>query len=536
MAEVNPYNSVEPGHAFVGYRDELARIISGFRNGKSYAILGGRKCGKTSILLQIESLVRISGVAGFQAFVRLIDLAAQVPRSVFDFFKTILTEIVKETSAEIKNYGSPSSQPYQLFLQQLQDATSHLEARHGQDWLAVLLVDKLDLMRATGDEAFYNLRNLLQISVFKRHVRLVATGGSEIYRQVGEASPLANILDPIWLRCLTTAEASQLTEAGLLLSRDLRDEVFDLSGRHGFVLQGILEYLWEGRDRLGSAALRAATRNFERDRDNVFESWVRVMGPEGTAIYRAVAEAYPSRLTIAEIRNRSRVRNVDESLRVLSFHGIIDDAEDPDRPKIAGTIFRDWFRRNADSTTAVAETTAEGRPRSTDSSKNVFVVHGRDRLRRLAMFEFLRSLGLNPLEWGELVENTGPAPYVGDVLETGFKMAHAAVVLMTGDDEVRLREQFHGDHDELFESTLTPQARPNVLFEAGMAMALFPAQTVLVEVGRLRPMSDILGRHVVRMTNAPEQRKDLARRLRSAGCQIVDLDSTEAWKTAGDFS
>jgi len=535
MAEMNPYNCIQPGHLFVGYQEELARVASGFTNAKSYAVLGGRRCGKTSLLMRIEQAIRENGVAGFQAFIRLIDLAAAVPHSVFDFFQTIYTEVVKDSSAEARNYGPPTSQPYQEFLHKLDDALPDLVSRHGQNWLAVLLIDKLDLARTAGDEVFHNLRNLLQLSAFKGRFRLVAAGGSEMYKQVAEGSPLANILDPIWLRRLTSAEANELIEGKLSLSQDLREQVFTLTGRHSFILQGLLEHLWECRDTVESAALRTAARKFERDRSNVFEHWVRDLGTERTATYRVIVEADPGGPTLAEIRKRSRVKNVDEPLRVLSFHGLIDDSEDPDRPKIAGTIFRDWFRRNAENATTLTELVAEVSPKSTDSRKNVFVVHGRDTRRRIAMFEFLRSLGLNPLEWGELVENTGPAPYVGDVLQTGFRMAHAAVVLMTGDDEGRLREQFRGAHDEPFETNFTPQARPNVLFEAGMAMALFPARTVLVEVGRLRPMSDIVGRHVVRMTNALEKRKDLARRLRSAGCDIVDLNSTEAWKTAGEF-
>ena len=66
-------------------------------------------------------------------------------------------------------------------------------------------------------------------------------------------------------------------------------------------------------------------------------------------------------------------------------------------------------------------------------------------------------------------------------------------------------------------------------------MALFPERTVLVQVGRLRPMSDILGRHMVRLTGSYAERLDLARRLKAAGCDIVDLDSTDAWQTAGKF-
>ena len=101
----------------------------------------------------------------------------------------------------------PHAQPYQEFLRRLLAAPSELEARHGRDWLAVLLMDKLDLAQSAGDEVLHNLRNLLQLADLRRHFRVVATGGSSMYKLVMDGSPLANIFDNIWLRQLTEGEA-----------------------------------------------------------------------------------------------------------------------------------------------------------------------------------------------------------------------------------------------------------------------------------------------------------------------------------------
>lgn len=44
-------------------------------------------------------------------------------------------------------------------------------------------------------------------------------------------------------------------------------------------------------------------------------------------------------------------------------------------------------------------------------AREVFVVHGRNEMARRAIFEFLRSISLHPLEWSEAVRSTGrPAP------------------------------------------------------------------------------------------------------------------------------
>ena len=129
--------------------------------------------------------------------------------------------------------------------------------------------------------------------------------------------------------------------------------------------------------------------------------------------------------------------------------------------------------------------------------------------------------------------NTG-SPYIGNILDGAFDQAQAVVVLMTPDDEARLREWFRKPNEEEHEISLTPQARPNVLFEAGMAFGRFPERTVLVELGKLRPFSDIAGRHTVKLDDSTQKRQDLAQRLRNARCP-VDLTGTH-WHTEGKFN
>ena len=67
-----------------------------------------------------------------------------------------------------------------------------------------------------------------------------------------------------------------------------------------------------------------------------------------------------------------------------------------------------------------------------DRRRRVFVVHGRNEPARDAMFSFLRSIGLQPIEWSQAVAATGEAsPYIGVVLDSAFDAAQAVVVLMT---------------------------------------------------------------------------------------------------------
>jgi predicted nucleotide-binding protein len=181
------------------------------------------------------------------------------------------------------------------------------------------------------------------------------------------------------------------------------------------------------------------------------------------------------------------------------------------------------------------ETRSERGGPGVEGSRVVFVVHGRNRAARDALFSFLRSLNLEPLEWVEAVAATAKTmPYIGDILTAAFNIAQAVVVLMTADDLAHLKQAFQQPGDPDHETQPTGQARPNVLFEAGMAVGRNEDRTVLVELGNLRPFSDIGGRHVVRLNNSTERRQELALRLQAAGCP-VRLTGVD-WHTTGDFN
>jgi predicted nucleotide-binding protein len=173
-----------------------------------------------------------------------------------------------------------------------------------------------------------------------------------------------------------------------------------------------------------------------------------------------------------------------------------------------------------------------GAPRSPGSAQ-VFVVHGRDDAARRALFEFLRALGLEPLEWSQAVALTGTgSPYIGAVLDAAFRAASAVVVLLTPDDVAYLRTEL-ADGAEDPAHAPAAQPRPNVLFEAGLAFGRQPDRTVLVELGDFRRFSDVEGRHAVRLDGSPENRTALATRLRTAGCP-VNMTGTD-WLSAGAF-
>lgn len=165
-------------------------------------------------------------------------------------------------------------------------------------------------------------------------------------------------------------------------------------------------------------------------------------------------------------------------------------------------------------------------------NNRVFVVHGRHLAARDAMYAFLRSLKLEPITWDEAVRLTEKGtPSTLETVQAGLSAAQCTVVLMTGDDSARIRPEFGSE-------PLLPQPRPNVIFEAGWALALAGQErTVLVRFGGLREFSDIVGLNMLDISNAAASREALVNRLKAAGCSVRRNGSSHLDpRTGGDFS
>lgn len=177
-----------------------------------------------------------------------------------------------------------------------------------------------------------------------------------------------------------------------------------------------------------------------------------------------------------------------------------------------------------------------GQPVASDRDpRRVMVVHGRNRATRDAMFQFLRSLALDPIEWEAAVAQTGMgSPHNLDAVIAAMASAQAVIVVLTAEDRAGLLPALSDGRDEELE--LRGQPRQNVILEAGLAMGVDRGRTILVELGPIRRASDFDGLNTVRLTNDVSARGALRTRLKNAGCAADD--SWTDWLTSsagGDF-
>lgn len=177
----------------------------------------------------------------------------------------------------------------------------------------------------------------------------------------------------------------------------------------------------------------------------------------------------------------------------------------------------------------------KSKPPAAARANTVMVIYGRNDRIQQDLFQFLRAIGLFPLEWNTGIAATNTAsPTVAQIVDALFAKAAGAVVLLTPDDEVRLRPAFRKANDHPYEKELSGQARPNVTFEAGMAAVHHPASTVFVQVGPVKPFTDIGGVHITHLSNTTTSRQELATKLAGAGL-AVDMTGTQ-WHTIGNFA
>lgn len=168
--------------------------------------------------------------------------------------------------------------------------------------------------------------------------------------------------------------------------------------------------------------------------------------------------------------------------------------------------------------------------------RTVFIIHGRNTAAKNAVEQFVRCLGLNPLDFDQVSSELGGSPFIGEVVRKGLQLAHGIIAVFTPDEFSALDQAFRWDGDKS-EDSLRWQSRPNVIFEAGMAFGMSRERTVLVTLGgQVSLFSDVSGIHTVRLDNSVESRKKLRQRLIGMKCAVDTRP--DAWTDStrsGDF-
>jgi predicted nucleotide-binding protein len=170
---------------------------------------------------------------------------------------------------------------------------------------------------------------------------------------------------------------------------------------------------------------------------------------------------------------------------------------------------------------------------SSDPTK-VFLSFGRNSDINRALLTFLSSIGLSTLDFKDAIRLTGNVnPTIEEILDSIFSYAQVAIVILTPDDDVKLKKKYQQPNDSESDKNINNQARGSVLFEAGLLLGKHPERTILLQLGDIKTFSFFVDDYFLPFDGSPNSRIELATRLKALGCFINQIG--QAWLTSGDF-
>ena len=252
-------------------------------------------------------------------------------------------------------------EPYAAFRAVLKERVGNdLTDRHGSEWTAAILIDEIDTVaerlkeNGYGDVFFGNLRHLVMEHEMRGGFRLVVTGVNDPEGVINKGSPF-NMLATVQLGILSAENVDTLIEVGFRdgMPRGAKERLVELTGRHPYLLQGVLQKLWcPGGRNLDGEVLQGAANSFQQEH-NDFARWLDVFDSVTRRIYAYLSAQAERGMSAAELsikfsessgRGVSR-GEVNDALTVLVTHGVIEQVGASYR--ICGTMFRDWFDAHA---------------------------------------------------------------------------------------------------------------------------------------------------------------------------------------------
>lgn len=374
MANPFHYNRPVRPENFVGrwplvhkIADDLARV-----DGESYAIVGGRRFGKSSTLLALQHTLAERLATTPPGETHVLPLMLDFKALELDSHHRLFAQVIEELRRALRPTSSPRRRgphlpleldgalleglyppgqppaPLSAFRHAVGDVIDHAFDVHGPLRLA-LLIDEIEeaLQRPWSETLFNNLRSLIYSGALAESLRLVIAGDDRVLKVRAQGSPLLNMLDPEYLTVLDEADTRQIIARADGVPPAIADAVVCQSGGHPYLTQYLMHQLWG--DDLAQAApdsVQASVHQLSVRRRSILETWYNAIGPAGRAVCVVLAGADDDAwLTTEAIEARMADRSLSatEGLVNLCYHGFATHDGDWRRYHRTGDLFCDWF-------------------------------------------------------------------------------------------------------------------------------------------------------------------------------------------------
>jgi hypothetical protein len=360
MRDPNPYNynlPVEPD-MFFGRAADVASLAQRLTapQGDSFALIGGRRMGKTSLL---EALLRaLDGMAIYSPGSVLpipvfIDLSGEGLVSTTACFRSIIAAV--ETAFVERLPALPGAMqipdqvpPVPAFRTVLDTWNRAAMARYGRQIRLILLLDECEEIvdQPWATEMHAALRALLVGQATRGRLRVVMAGSHRFLSQVHQrGSPLWNVLiyHRLWVLDEPTTRDLIVQPTGGVLPEPVIEAVIAQSGGHPRLTQYLMYHLCAQGLTLATPEIVAQIAAAFPGESQDFQDWMRGLSVGGVAVYNALT-CLDTPVAEDDLRLVLPLppTEVSQTLSALCYHGVV--AQDADgRYRVAGQMFRTWF-------------------------------------------------------------------------------------------------------------------------------------------------------------------------------------------------
>lgn len=355
---------------FKGRQKERDEILRGVRQGKSYAIVGGTRSGKTSLLFELkrfllEELEKDTGcVVGpvflnTQQFPKLSQIA--IYRTIVDEFKTVCRKRLPELTDQLQVLQQKLFDPEIIEDEAFPSFVGVLESivRAVSDLKIVVMIDEVDeLQLCEWSRLFFNnLRHLVSIHHLgtNKNVTVIISGTLAIYSLYKVAgSPFLNVIAGTkTLKLLSPVESAELINEPTRnqLDQAVVEYIHQQTGGHPFLIQYLMHHLCEqftaDLKSIRQPDVDEVVEKFLDERSD-FKNWVSDFTAAHKEVYGLIAGKDGGAEKLEIIRTVGDADQANTALDLLTHIGVIREPQ-KNTYVIGGQMFKKWFQDNVAS-------------------------------------------------------------------------------------------------------------------------------------------------------------------------------------------
>jgi hypothetical protein len=370
MLQENPfyYNLPTRPEDFVGRWPLASKVIDDLCRPRpdSWAVIGGRRFGKSSVLKVIEAQLTDRLVdcrkGDRRVFPFLVDLKSCNPASEQHIYACILHHLYRAlqrscaweahlTSTDLQGIAAEGRiyLSFRKFKDILEDLIWQVDSHHGPFRL-VLLLDEVESMIDLdwSDTLFNQLRSLIYDGLLANVFKIILTGSANVIRARQSGSPLLNAVKIEHLTVLTDPALQSLVARAGEMTDGIVAAVQTESGGHPFIAQYLLHHIWDaGVENVGVQTVEQIACQLRQYRGADLQGWWQAIGDSGQWAYAVLATAQDwldERVLIKKVRHTEQ--SLGQGLSALCYHGLVKRDESRHRYRIVGKLFFDWFTLN----------------------------------------------------------------------------------------------------------------------------------------------------------------------------------------------